>query len=206
MSMRILVADRHPLYREGVARQIMRFHPSAVIAEAPSLAQALAAARCGAPDLFILNYNLLGMSTEAIATMAAEFAGIPILVIADTLLAGEVQEVIRSGARGYLPKTAGADQLIPTVDLILAGCTCVPAEMLPATNAPDATPPWLAALTPRESDILRSVGRGLSNKEIARKLGLAEVTIKLHLSAIFRKMTVRSRTEAAVLAVKAGFL
>jgi DNA-binding NarL/FixJ family response regulator len=62
----------------------------------------------------------------------------------------------------------------------------------------------MAALTPRETDVLRATARGLSNKGIARELDLAEVTVKLHLSAIFRKMGVRSRTEAAMLATRAG--
>ncbi len=70
----------------------------------------------------------------------------------------------------------------------------------------EGAPPWLAALTPRETDVLRATARGLSNKEIARELELAEVTIKLHLSAVFRKMGVRSRTEAAMMAVKTGIL
>jgi two-component system nitrate/nitrite response regulator NarL len=91
--------------------------------------------------------------------------------------------------------------------MLLAGGTSVPAEMLlPASGPADGSAAWLGALTPRESDVLRAVARGLSNKEIARELDLAEVTIKLHLSAIFRKMGVRSRTEAAMQASKAGFL
>jgi DNA-binding NarL/FixJ family response regulator len=74
------------------------------------------------------------------------------------------------------------------------------------TGTADDAPSWLATLTRRETDVLRATARGLSNKEIARELALAEVTIKLHLSAIFRKMGVRSRTEAAMMAAKAGVL
>jgi DNA-binding NarL/FixJ family response regulator len=115
--------------------------------------------------------------------------------------------VLQAGARGFLPKTATPEQFNHTIHMILAGGTSVPAEMmLPAANAPDGAPAWLASLTPRENDVLRAAARGLSNKEIARELDLAEVTIKLHLSAIFRKMGVRSRTEAAMLAAKTGFL
>src|ERR1044071_6613719 len=121
MVMRVLVADRHPLYREGVARQIVRYYPRAIIAEASSLAQALDAARHTRPDLFILNYNLQGMSAAAIATVAGEFRDVPILVVADAVPASEVQAIIRSGAQGYLPKTASREQLTHTIHMLLAG-------------------------------------------------------------------------------------
>jgi DNA-binding NarL/FixJ family response regulator len=84
--------------------------------------------------------------------------------------------------------------------MLLAGGTSVPAEML------DQPPSWLRSLTLRETAVLRAATRGLSNKEIARELALAEVTIKVHLTAIFRKMGVRSRTEAAMQATRTGLL
>jgi len=90
--------------------------------------------------------------------------------------------------------------------MLLAGGTSVPAEILFAGDNTEQRPAWLAALTPRETDVLRAATRGLSNKEIARELELAEVTVKFHLSAIFRKMKARSRTEAAMLATRAGIV
>jgi DNA-binding NarL/FixJ family response regulator len=86
---------------------------------------------------------------------------------------------------------------------LLAGGTSIPADTLLGAG-PVGEAPWLTSLTPREIDVLRATARGLSNKEIARELALAEVTVKLHLSAIFRKIGVRSRTEAAMMAAKAG--
>jgi DNA-binding NarL/FixJ family response regulator len=80
----------------------------------------------------------------------------------------------------------------------------VPANLLFCDDEAEQPPAWLATLTPRETDVLRAATRGLSNKEIARELELAEVTVKFHLSAIFRKMNARSRTEAAMLATRAG--
>jgi DNA-binding NarL/FixJ family response regulator len=204
MAMRVLVADEHPLYREEVARQIVKFYPGAIVAQASSLEQAMALARAGHPGLFILNYDMPGMSAEAIATVAGEFGGAPILVVADQASAMEVQAIIRSGAHGYLSKTATREQLTHTIHMLLAGGTSVPAEILFCDDEAEQPPPWLATLTPRETDVLRAATRGLSNKEIARELELAEVTIKFHLSAIFRKMNARSRTEAAMLATRAG--
>jgi len=204
MGMRVLIVDDHPLYREEVARQIVRFYPGATVAEAASLAQTMALARAVNPGLFILNYDMPGMSAEAVATVAGEFSGAPILVVADQASALEVQAIIRAGAHGYLSKTATREQLIHTIHMLLAGGTSVPAESILANNELERPPAWLATLTPRETDVLRAATRGLSNKEIARELELAEVTVKFHLSAIFRKMKARSRTEAAMLATRAG--
>ena len=205
--MRVLVADDHPLYREAVARQIMRLLPEATVEEAASMEAAMAAAQSAPPSLFVFDYYMPGMSAQAIAQLSEAFVDVPILVLSGGASPQEVQAVLQAGARGFLPKTATPEQFNHTIHMLLAGGTSVPAEMLlPASGPAEGSAAWLAALTPRESDVLRAVARGLSNKEIARELDLAEVTIKLHLSAIFRKMGVRSRTEAAMQASRAGFL
>jgi len=205
--MRVLVADDHPLYREAVARQIMRLLPEATVEEAASMEAAMAAAQAAPPSLFVFDYYMPGMSAQAIAQLSEAFVDVPILVLSGGASPQEVQAVLQAGARGFLPKTATPEQFNHTIHMLLAGGTSVPAEMLlPASGPAEGSAAWLATLTPRESDVLRAVARGLSNKEIARELDLAEVTIKLHLSAIFRKMGVRSRTEAAMQASRAGFL
>jgi len=204
--MRVLVADDHPLYREAVARQIMRLLPEATVEEAASMDAALASAQAARPSLFVFDYYMPGMSAQAIGQLSESFADVPILVLSGGASPQEVQAVMQAGARGFLPKTATPEQFNHTIHMILAGGTSVPAEMLMPAGMAEGAPAWLTTLTPRESDVLRAVARGLSNKEIARELDLAEVTIKLHLSAIFRKMGVRSRTEAAMQASKGGFL
>ena len=206
MGIRVLLADEHPLYREAVARQIFKFYPGASVEEASSLDQTMALAHASRPDLFILNYGMPGMSAKAIAAVASAFGGVPILVVADGGPTSEVREIIRAGAHGYLPKTATREQFTHTIHMLLAGGTSVPADILFPDDSAEQRPPWLTALTPRETDVLRAATRGLSNKEIARELELAEVTVKFHLSAIFRKMKARSRTEAAMLATRAGIV
>ncbi|HEY2836328.1 MAG TPA: response regulator transcription factor [Rhizomicrobium sp.] len=202
-GMQILIADDHPLYREAVARQIIRLFADAVTEEASSLDEALVLARVTRPNLFIFDYYMPGMSAKAIGEVAAEFSDVPILILSGWASPASIQVIIQSGARGFLPKTATSEQFTHTIQMMLAGGTSVPADMIFA-GAGGGEAPWLAALTPRETDVLRATARGLSNKEIARELDLAEVTIKLHLSTIFRKIGVRSRTEAAMLASKAG--
>jgi DNA-binding NarL/FixJ family response regulator len=207
MGMRVLIADDHPLYREAVARQIMRLLPDATVEEAASLEEASAIADAARPGLFVFDYYMPGMSAAAVTLLTEKFPEVPILVLSGGASASEVQAVLQAGARGFLPKTATPEQFTHTIHLLLAGGTSVPPEVLLSTaRLPEGGPSWLSALTPRETDVLRATARGLSNKEIARELELAEVTIKLHLSAIFRKMGVRSRTEAAMMAAKTGVL
>ena len=203
--MRILVADDHPLYREAVARQIKRSYPGAAIEEASSLYEAVAMARImdHHPNLFVFDYYMPGMSAKAISDTVADFPEVPLLVLSGWASAASVQIIIQAGARGFLPKTATSEQFTHAIQMLLAGGTSVPADLLVGVPSSGETP-WLTLLTPRETEVLRATARGLSNKEIARELDLAEVTVKLQLSSIFRKVGVRSRTEAAMMASKAG--
>ena len=203
--MRILVADDHPLYREAVVRQVKRSYPDAVIEEASSLYEAVTMARTGSlhPNLFILDYYMPGMSAKAVSDLVSEFPDVPLLVLSGWASASSVQVIIQAGARGFLPKTVTSEQFTHAIQMLLAGGTSVPTDILLGVS-PSGEAPWLALLTPRETDVLRAATRGLSNKEIARELELAEVTVKLHLSSIFRKIGARSRTEAAMMASKAG--
>ncbi len=208
--MRIIVADDHPLYREAVARQVERLFPQAQVQEVSTLDEARARAGAEPPDLFIVDYYMPGMSGENLAAMRADFPAVPILVLSGWASSTDVLAMIRAGARGYLPKTATPEQFAHALQMLLAGGTSIPADILMAgkedNDTNGAAAPWFDALTPREREVLRATARGLSNKEIGRELNLAEVTIKLHLRAIFRKTGARSRTEAAMLASKAGIL
>jgi two-component system nitrate/nitrite response regulator NarL len=208
--MKILVADDHPLYREAVTTQIHRLYPEAGVDQVGSFDDLLSSARqVGAYDLFLVDYHMPGMMESGIASLTASFPGTPIAVISGTANSDDVRASVRAGARGFVSKTATADHLAHTIQLVLAGGTSVPADMLSAApTAPAASmaaaPEWMGRLSPREREVLAAVARGISNKQIGRELNLAEVTVKLHLRAIFRKTGVHTRSEAAVLATKAG--
>jgi len=206
--MRILVADDHPLYREAVTTQIRRLYPDADVDQVATFDDILVAAkRAGARyELFLVDFHMPGMLEAGIAGLAAAFPGTPIAVISGTANADDVRASIRAGARGFVSKTATAEHLAHTIQLVVAGGTSVPAEMLSAGAAAPAAggPEWLGRLSPREREVLAAVARGISNKQIGRELGLAEVTVKLHLRAIFRKIGAKTRSEVAVLATKAG--
>lgn len=206
--MKILVADDHPLYREAVITQIRRLYPEAEVDQVGSFDDILSTARGNAKyDLFLVDFHMPGMMEAGIAKLAAAFPGIPIAVISGTANSEDVRASIRAGARGFVSKTATADHLASTIQLVVAGGTSVPADILsanPSGPSPESGPEWLGRLSPREREVLAAVARGISNKQVGRELNLAEVTVKLHLRAIFRKTGARTRSEVAVLATKAG--
>jgi DNA-binding NarL/FixJ family response regulator len=206
--MKILVADDHPLYREAVAIQISRIFADTQIVEVASVDELYAALReSAAPfDLFLIDYKMPGMSVAAVSELVSKVPSTPIAIISGSAQPIEIKAAIEAGARGYVPKTATGERLAHALKLILAGGTSVPAELLFEGNPADENSGWFALLSQREMEVLRGVGRGLSNKEIGRELNLAEVTIKLHLRSLFRKMGARSRADAAVMASKAGLV
>jgi DNA-binding NarL/FixJ family response regulator len=206
-GMRILIADDHPLYREAVITQIKRLYADAVVDEAATLDDAMQLAGKAAYDLFLFDFYMPGMSDGAIGRIVANYPKIPVAVISGSADAQDVQGAIRAGARGFVPKTATGEHFASAIQLLLAGGTSVPADILMAPAAgtdKDSGTPWKAMLTPRENEVLKGVARGISNKQIGRELNLAEVTIKLHMRSIFRKIGAKTRAEAAVIATKAG--
>ena len=144
------------------------------------------------------------MSVDALGRLVSQYPQIPIAVISGTAQRADVRAMLQAGARGFIPKTTTGEQLAHALQLLLSGGTSVPTDVFFDDGAQDAAD-WQSLLTQREQDVLRGVARGLSNKEIGRELNLAEVTIKLHLRGVFRKMGARSRADAAVMATKAGF-
>jgi DNA-binding NarL/FixJ family response regulator len=204
--MRVVVADDHPLYRDAAVQQIQRLFPHAQIDQLCSLGEleALAAQPGPAFDLFLVDFHMPGMSVDALGRLVSQYPQIPIAVISGTAQRADVRAMLQAGARGFIPKTTTGEQLAHALQLLLSGGTSVPTDVFFDDGAQDAAD-WQSLLTQREQDVLRGVARGLSNKEIGRELNLAEVTIKLHLRGVFRKMGARSRADAAVMATKAGF-
>jgi two-component system, NarL family, nitrate/nitrite response regulator NarL len=203
--MRVLIADDHPLYREAAALQIRRLYHEAHVQEVASLAE-LRAATDQAPafDLILVDYYMPGMSADELAGLVRDFPSTPLAVISGMVGNADILAAARAGVRGYIPKTSSSEYFARALQLLLAGGTSIPTEVLMDPAPSHETPAWLAKMSTREQEVLRGVVQGQSNKEIGRVLGLAEVTIKLHLRNVFRKMAVKSRSEAAVKAVRAG--
>ena len=213
--MRILVADDHPLYRDAVRAQLERLFESVDISEVSSLEEVCAVtdAPGAAFDLFLLDFHMPGMSPEALTRLIQKHPQTPVALISGTADGREICAAIQAGVRGFIPKTAPSAQFARGIELLLAGGTFVPTDILlgmtndgPSSDGTGLSQPMngLETLTTRELEVLKGVARGRSNKEIAREMNLAEVTVKLHLRSIFRKIGVRNRSEAAVAATRSG--
>lgn len=221
--MRFLIADDHPLYREAVRAQVERLFAGALVEEVGSVDELFSKFIHVdvAFDLFLLDLYMPGMSPEAVRRISTNFPGVPIAVISGTARISAVRRCVEAGARGFIPKTATGEHLAYAMQILLSGGTTVPAQVLltgaastdrtegglagPADRAgAGAYEEWVHTLNERELAVLRGVARGQSNKQIAREIGIAEVTVKFHLRVLFRKIGVNRRAQVAVAAFKAG--
>jgi two-component system nitrate/nitrite response regulator NarL len=209
--MRFLIADDHPMYLEALTLQVRKAFPGAEIATAGTMEDARAAI-VGHPDLslVLLDFRMPGMrGVESVAALAEAAAGRPVAVMSGVAEPADVAGCINAGARGFLPKTLEGSVFASALGTILAGGTYLPTEYLatgPQNSGKRAPGVKKSDFTPREYEVLVRLARGASNKEIARELGLQEVTVKLHLTRIFAKMGVRNRSQAAVMAVSCALV
>lgn len=217
--MRLVVVDDHALIREGVAGLLRRAWADAELVLAASCEQAMDAAAEGEePELVLLDLQLPGLSgLEALRAWRTRHAAVPVVVLSADRSPAMVRAALAAGAAGFVPKSTSNEVLVAAVRLVLDGGRYLPPELLdgsPATLAAPATaedvtsgadadaptPVADLGLSPRQLDVLRCIARGASNKVICRELGLAERTVKAHLSAVFRALNVSSRTQAAIVA------
>jgi DNA-binding NarL/FixJ family response regulator len=212
-QIRIVVADDHPLYREALAAIFERAGDIVVGASVDSLAAALAALEAGDVALALLDLDMPGMNGVAgLVTVRARHPDTRVAVISGLLGAAQIREALAAGASGYLPKTFSPTMILAAVRLMLSGAVYVPPNVL---TGPGGAPPseraahsgaLPAALTPREAEVLKLLTKGSANKEIARAIGVAEVTVKLHTRRILEKLGVRNRAAAAAVAVRNGLV
>jgi two-component system, NarL family, nitrate/nitrite response regulator NarL len=199
--MRILLADDHPLFAEALQTLIERSMPASVLTVVPDLTAAhRALASDDTYDLAVLDLHMPGANGfEGIEQTLARFPKTPLVVISGAATTADVSRAIELGARGFLPKTLPGKVLAAALQVVAAGGTYVPTDYAQSALADPAQTIATAApgLTPRETQVLAQLAAGRANKEIARALDLQEITVKLHVRNIFRKLGVRNRVEAA---------
>jgi DNA-binding NarL/FixJ family response regulator len=213
---RVLLCDDQALVREGL-RAILGTAPQLeVVGVAADGASAVELARKLQPDLVLMDLNMPGMTgIQATRLIREELPHVKVLALTTYDADEWVFDAIRAGAAGYLLKDASREELITAIEGTVAGRTYVDptvagkvlAQVAQTPGAPGARNPALAAsLNTRERDILRLITRGMTNAEIAHTLFLSEGTVRNHLSAIFEKLGVTDRTQAAVIALRHGLV
>lgn len=208
--MKVLLADDHALFREGVRLVLESLvdGPLEVI-EASDYIQALAAVRAdGSVDVGLVDLNMPGMDGfSGIEALKRACPDLHLVVVSASEHPNDVRRALSSGAHGYISKASPSAAMLEAIRLVLSGETFIS----PGLEVPEGlggsgsdSEALRQALTPRQRDVLAMLRQGKSNKEIARDLDLAEITVKLHVTAILRALGVENRTQAAIVAAKIG--
>ncbi len=216
-TIRVLLVDDHALFRSGI-RSLLQRHPDfEVVGEAGDGMEGVKRAGQLRPDVVLLDLHMPGLSgKETARLLTREVPESHVLMLTVSEDADDLLETLRSGASGYLLKNIAADTLLSAVRTAAHGESVISPQMMakllrsasgsesPRTALAGMKPADRDKLTPREREILSFIARGLSNKEIARELEVAESTVKIHVQNMLRKLNLSSRVQAAVYAVEHG--
>lgn len=209
--MRLLVVDDHSLIREAVRHVMQSLAKSVTVLTASDCHEGFAIAeRESDLEVLLLDFNLRGLSgVQAITAWRQRHPALPVVVLSSADDRATVLAAMAAGAAGFIPKASSNEVMLSALRLVLAGGKYLPVEVL----APDGSAPVLAAdavsvaglgLSPRQLEVLELIARGKPNKIICDELGLAERTVKAHVTEVLRALGVSSRTQAALAAARLG--
>lgn len=216
--MQVLLADDHRLVREGLTFFLERLDTDVSVVEAGTFDEALSqASETDNLDLIILDLVMPGMNGfTGLEVMRSRFPGVPVVILSGSYNRSDVLTALDRGAQGYIPKNLSGKAMIRALQLVVSGERYVPSVIFSDTEGNSSVTRGFVAgnysgdsplnrLTPRERDVLGHLSQGLTNKEIARNLGLKEVTVKIHLKGVFRKLGATNRTQAVKIALQLGW-
>jgi DNA-binding NarL/FixJ family response regulator len=204
-KIRILVADDHPVVREGLVAMLGTQPDLEVIDEAGTGPEAVRATLERRPDVVLLDLELPGFDgVEVIRQLRAEAPGVRVVVLTAFDRDEQIVSAIRFGAEGYLLKGAPRDEVFRAIRVVHAGGSLI--EPVLASKLIRQVRGAPEGLTPRESEVLALLAQGASNKKIAQTLVVSERTVKFHVSSILAKLNAANRTEAAALARERGLI
>lgn len=203
---RVIIVDDHPIVRDGIASVLETEADIVVGASVGSAEEMLAAVARDRPDAILLDLALPGIGgIEAIARLRQ--AGAPPVVIFSAHEDAEAMvEAVRAGARGYVVKGAPGGEIIAAIREVAAGGSYFRGAAANAIAREVRSPHDPDGLTPREREVIRLVSEGLSNKQIAQRLGIAERTAKFHVRQIMSKLGADNRAQAVALATRRRLL
>jgi DNA-binding NarL/FixJ family response regulator len=207
MTTRVLVVDDHQVVREGVRIVLEADTAMKIVGEAGDGAEALRLARALRPDVVLMDLVMPAADgLTAIAAIRAELPQTEVVVLTSADDTASATGAIRAGAIGYLVKDSGAEDLRQAVRAAAARqvqlTPAVAALLMREVRSEDIA----SSLTGRETDVLRLIGAGCSNREIARTLGINEKTVTVHVSHLLAKLGLQSRTQAALHALRVGLI
>jgi NarL family two-component system response regulator LiaR len=201
---RVLIADDHKVVRQGLAFLLASEPGIEVAGDAADGIAALEAIRRARPDVVLLDLFMPRMDGLAVLdAMREQKLTAAVLVLTSSADDEHLVRAVRAGALSYLPKTAGVDQVIDSVRAAARGESVLqPAATARLLRELRQDPGPLGQLTPRETDVLKALAQGRSNREIARTLSVTEETVKSHVSSILAKLGLADRTQAAIYALQ----
>lgn len=217
--MQILVADDHKLVRDGLKPFLQELDPSAEILDASNLDEALVAAgKADRLGLVLLDLMMPGMDgLRGLEAIRAKYPDVPVVIVSGFSSRDHVVAAVQAGAAGFIPKTVSGTAMVNALRLVLSGEKYLPSStffddpsnqmtMPPAApTRPAGVPAPFDKLSRREAEILVLLVEGRTNKEIAIVLDLQEITIKVHLRNVYRKIGAANRAQAVRIAMSSGW-
>jgi DNA-binding NarL/FixJ family response regulator len=206
--MRIAIGDDHPLFREGLERLFKNARPEIEVHHFGGFDEMLAALGRGVGvDLVLTDLDMPGWpGFEGIRILKEKGRGAPVIIVSASETTADMRAAMAHGAAAYVPKSSSVQVMLGVLDLVLAGGSYAPpAAVVGGSGARERAPAGGRVpgfLTQRQWDVLNCLRDGKSNKQIAKDLGLSEGTVKIHVTAIFKALGVRNRTQAVISAAR----
>lgn len=201
----ILIADDHPLFRMALKQAVIQAFPQATIVEAENIDNLERLTESGAQFAFILlDLHMPGAhGFSGLIFMRERYRNIPLIVVSASEEPTVIHKALEYGADGFIPKSAAIDVIVQAIEKICAGERWLPSHVMPQAqpvlNEQDRDlAKSIASLTPQQFRVLGMLAEGQLNKQIAFDLNVSEATVKAHMTAIFRKLGVRNRTQAVI--------